>query len=74
MLVLQVLSDSKSPDEDKREERADGTRVVCANGTRRVGCATCIALRSRFVGGTQGETCHIDDYAQITRSGHIFRG
>ena len=70
ILVPQVLSDSKSPGEDKREEVADGIRVVCARSNRRMGCATCVALPSRFVRNTR----HIGDHAGFARSGHIFDG
>ncbi|KAH9041515.1 hypothetical protein EDB83DRAFT_1627734 [Lactarius deliciosus] len=61
-------SRGKSPDEDKGEEAAGDTHVVCAHSTRRLGCPTCVALPSRFI----GETHHIGGYAQITRSGHIY--
>jgi hypothetical protein len=67
MLVLQVLSYRKSPHEDKGEEAADGTGVVCAHSTGRMGCATCLALPARF----KGKTRHIGDPATATRSGHI---
>lgn len=70
ILVLQVPSDTKSPDEDKREDAADDTRVVCAHGPRRMVCATYIALPSRLVGKKR----RIGNHARITRSGHILRG
>jgi hypothetical protein len=70
MLVLQVLGNSKSPNEDKGEEAADDTGVVCARSTRRMGCATCVALPPRF----QGKTRHIGDHESVTRSGHISGG
>jgi hypothetical protein len=70
MLVLQVLGDRKSPSEDKREEGADGTGVICAHSTRRMGCATCIALPPRL----QGKTRHIGDHERVTRSGYISGG
>ena len=40
MLVPQVLDYRKVTNKDKGEEAADGTGVVCADSTRRVGCAT----------------------------------
>ena len=41
MFVVQVLGDDReSPIEDKGEEAADGTGIVCADSSGKMGCAT----------------------------------
>ena len=41
MFVVQVLGEDREiPNKDEGEKAADGTGVVCAESSRRMGCAT----------------------------------